>query len=97
MDEGGQCLKTGLLPITTYVGGQIETTWKINHCDIPPNGLTDTVSKLQWAGDLDGDGKLDLLVHLPDHPSAGSFLLLLSKSTTAGTVFQYSLPENPGC
>ncbi len=43
-----------------------------------PAGFVDQHCELIWAGDLDGDGKLDLFMHLSDHYNVIEATLLLS-------------------
>ncbi len=91
------CLRPGLQRINLYAGEKLESAWLRDLCSIEAHGLTSGVSELVWAGDLDGDTKVDLLIALPDHPMAGSFMLLQSVKSAQHAVYQYSLIGNPGC
>lgn len=91
------CLKAGLIDIDILRDGKVENSWKKNLCAIEPSGLAGGASELLWAGDLDGDNKLDVLLKLPDHPAAGSYLLLLSSRPGTHLLYQYSEVGNPGC
>lgn len=53
-----------------------------------PGGLLDQPCRLIWAGDLDGDGKLDLFLALSDHYNVSEYTLFLSSRRTAGTLVQ---------
>ncbi|MEH6459845.1 hypothetical protein [Chitinimonas sp. JJ19] len=58
-------------------------------------------SYLHWAGDLDGDGRLDLL--LDQDQARGKLVLYLSSLAQAGELvgeagaFNYIAPDDPGC
>ncbi len=43
-----------------------------------------TAPSLVWAGDLDGDGRTDLLLDATDHYSASAYTLLLSSAAAPG-------------
>lgn len=43
-----------------------------------PEGFDDQHCELIWAGDLNGDGKIDLLMNLSDHYNVNEMTLLLS-------------------
>ena len=49
-----------------------------------PKGLMDQYAELIWAGDLDGDGKLDLFVNHSDHYSTMGLTLYLSTWAAPG-------------
>jgi hypothetical protein len=51
-----------------------------------PTGLLDQHCELIWAGDLDGDGNLDLLMALSDHYNVTTYTLFLSSRRSAGTL-----------
>jgi len=48
-----------------------------------PEGLLDQHCELVWAGDLDGDGKLDLFMNLSDHYNVTEATLFLSSRSRA--------------
>jgi hypothetical protein len=56
--------------ISDGIRKQILRTW--------PDGFSDQMCSLRWAGDLDGDGKLDLYMWLSDHYNVTEHTLLLS-------------------
>ncbi|NQW44777.1 MAG: hypothetical protein HQ462_05155 [Deltaproteobacteria bacterium] len=96
-DDDADCKTKGLLPVTVQLGKKIESTWKENFCNLPRHGLASGDMRVNWAGDLDGDGKLDLLLRLPSHPMAATYLLPLSTHTNDHRIFSFSRPGNPGC
>jgi hypothetical protein len=49
-----------------------------------PSGLLDQHCELIWAGDLDGDGKLDLFMALSDHYNVTEYTLFLSSRGSGG-------------
>lgn len=51
-----------------------------------PEGFSDQHCELIWAGDLDGDGKLDLLMNLSDHYNVSEVTLFLSSRRAPGTL-----------
>jgi hypothetical protein len=51
-----------------------------------PNGGNDAHAKLIWAGDLDGDGKLDFIVEASDHYNVMVYTLCLSSLAQPGAV-----------
>jgi len=54
--------------------------------------------RLIWAGDLDGDGKLDLLVDITNHYNgSGSALFLSSKAKSGEIVGLAAKLETVGC
>lgn len=53
-----------------------------------PNGLLDQFCELIWAGDLDGDGKLDLLMILSDHYNVMEWTLFLSSRRSEGELLK---------
>jgi hypothetical protein len=54
--------------------------------------------QLLWAGDLDGDGKLDLLFDLSTHSGAGARRLFLSSAARKGeAVREVAVLETTGC
>lgn len=96
-DEDTDCKRKGPLPVTVSVDSKTESTWLRDFCSIPRHGLASGEASAIWAGDLDGDEKLDLILRLPDHPMAASYLLLLSKEKEKNILFSFSRPGNPGC
>jgi hypothetical protein len=53
-----------------------------------PSGLLDQHCKLVWAGDLDGDGKLDLFMILSDHYNVTGSTLFLSSRSSSGKLVE---------
>lgn len=53
-----------------------------------PTGLLDQHCELIWAGDLDGDGKLDLFRALSDHYNVLEHVLFLSSRSSQGNLVQ---------
>jgi hypothetical protein len=53
-----------------------------------PHGLRDEHCELIWAGDLDGDGKLDLFMALSDHYAVIDYTLFLSLKRSKGNLVQ---------
>lgn len=53
-----------------------------------PSGLLDQHCELIWAGDLDGDGKLDLIMALSDHYNVVEYTLFLSSRRSQGNLVQ---------
>lgn len=53
-----------------------------------PQGLLDEHCELIWAGDMDGDGKLDLLMVLSDHYNVLEYTLFLSSKRSSGSLVQ---------
>ena len=49
-----------------------------------PGGLVDQFCDLVWAGDLDGDGKLDLYLYLSDHYNVIEHTLFRSRGAARG-------------
>lgn len=63
-----------------------------------PNGRPDSAANVVWAGDLDGDGKLDLLMELSDHYNViESTLFLSSRSGPGELVRQVAVFRRVGC
>ena len=50
---------------------------------------------LLWAGDLDGDGRLDLLLNTNYHPEASGLSLYLSSHAAAGALVGLVAEQNP--
>ena len=58
----------------------------------------DAQPKLLWAGDLDGDHALDLLIDLTDHYNVSRPTLFLSRSRRAGALLEpVAAHESVGC
>ena len=53
-----------------------------------PGGLVDQYCELIWAGDLDGDGELDLLMNVSDHYKVTEHVLFRSSKRTQGNFVQ---------
>jgi hypothetical protein len=53
-----------------------------------PSGFLDQHCELIWAGDLDGDGKLDLFMTLSDHYNVNEYTLFLSSKRSKGNLVQ---------
>lgn len=63
-----------------------------------PQGLSDQHAELIWAGDLDGDGKLDLLIDHSDHYNSSGLALYLSTWAGAGQlVGRVAIFKTLGC
>lgn len=77
--------------LTLQVGEQIQTLYKWDH------GLVDQAAYLHWAGDLDGDGKLDLVMDLSDHYNLSEFTLFLSSGAGSSIVKKVSSFCTSGC
>lgn len=92
-----ECFHTGVLPVKVRVNGELETVWQRDFCSFPRFGLADGPARIVWAGDIDGDSRLDILLQLPVHPMAASFTLLVSGQPEKDYHFSYSRPGNPGC
>ena len=73
------------------VGGQIQTLYKWEQ------GLVDQHCNLQWAGDLDGDGKLDLVMDLSDYYNLSELTLFLSSGAGTSIVKKVSSFCTSGC
>lgn len=95
--DGVDCLPERVTPIKVFDGDKMESTWVVNACELDRHGLNDGVVSTAWAGFLDEDQKLDLMVKMPSHPMGATYLLLLSSDTSTKRVFSYSHPNNPGC
>lgn len=66
--------------------------------DLPVNRLHDSGAGLLWAGDLDRDGRLDLLLDLSDHYNVRQPTLFLSSAAAAdGIVAPVASLEMTGC
>ena len=64
----------------------------------PSRGLDDAEWTLLWAGDLDGDGRLDLYLDTPDHYNMDRRRLLLSSAAGPGElVGEVAVFETTGC
>jgi hypothetical protein len=50
--------------------------------------FNDAMFSLRWAGDLDGDGKLDLLIDGSDHYAGSKIVLFLSSYSDGGELFK---------
>lgn len=95
-------------PGTDEVGRQVgvvviergEKHQVIYYCDLF-GGKNMTIADLEWVGDLDGDGLLDLQISYFEQNGGGqnSILFLSSKSVDDSIVKAYalSLSRNPGC
>lgn len=91
-DDNAACVKKGSLPIRVFAKNKLQTTWSRNICgeealDIPQE------FDITWAGDLDADGKLDLLITLPQGP----YMLLLSSRPDDNIRFAKKFPNKPAC
>jgi hypothetical protein len=91
-DSNSECVKKGNLPIRVFAQDKLETTWQRNICgfealDIPQD------FDIIWAGDLDSDDKLDMLVYLPQGP----YILLLSSKPDIRSQFSQKFPNKPSC
>ena len=53
-----------------------------------PHGFSDQHCELIWAGDLDGDGKLDLYIDLSDHYNVMGKTLFLSSKRQPGKLVE---------
>lgn len=53
-----------------------------------PNGFLDPHCEMIWAGDLDGDEKLDLFMALSDHYNVIDYTLFLSSKRSKGNLVQ---------
>lgn len=53
-----------------------------------PEGFDDQHCELIWAGDLNGDGKIDLLMNLSDHYNVNEMTLLLSLKRPRGSLVE---------
>lgn len=54
--------------------------------------------ELLWAGDLDGDGKLDLLLQVPSHEAATIYRLFLSSAAKGDDLLDWIAEQlNAGC
>ena len=63
-----------------------------------PTGLLDQHCELIWAGDLDGDGKLDLFMALSHHYNVVEYTLFLSsKRSGSNLVHRVAVFETKGC
>jgi hypothetical protein len=49
-----------------------------------PDGFSDQHCELFWAGDLDGDGRLDLVMNLSGHYNVSETTLFLSSTRQQG-------------
>lgn len=62
------------------------------------DGFDDTTFKFQWAGDIDGDGILDLIMDLSDHYNKSRLTLFLSSMAEDGELFKRVAEfKNVGC
>ena len=58
----------------------------------------ETQPKLLWAGDLDGDHALDLLIDVTDHYNVSRPTLFLSRGRRAGILLEpVAKHESVGC
>ncbi len=77
--------------------GEFPAAWRelcalrLNHgahvqelAELPVNRLHDSGAGLLWAGDLDRDGRLDLLLDLSEHYNMSQPTLFLSSAATVG-------------
>jgi hypothetical protein len=62
------------------------------------NGFDDSMFKFIWAGDIDRDGKLDLIMDLSDHYNVKKLTLFLSSKAEEGELFKRIAEfKNTGC
>lgn len=52
------------------------------------NGFSDAMFKFIWAGDIDGDGALDLIMDLSSHYNSGQITLFLSSKADEGQLLK---------
>ena len=90
--DGDKCIRKGHLPIKVLRNGRVETVWGRQICAIAPLDIPDEFG-IRWAGDVDGDAKLDLLITLPQQP----LMLLLSSKPPARSLFSPRFPNKPSC
>jgi hypothetical protein len=65
---------------------------------VPVRFAEDGVPALVWAGDLDGDGRLDLYMDLTDHYNVTNYVLFLSsRAVTGELVKQVASRRYVGC
>ena len=63
-----------------------------------PEGFDDQHCELLWAGDLNGDGKIDLFMNLSDHYNVQQMTLLLSsKGQRKSLVERVAVFRTTGC
>ncbi len=63
-----------------------------------PEGFDDQHCELIWAGDVNGDGKIDLFMNLSDHYNINEMTLLLSsKRKRASLVERVAVFKTTGC
>ena len=84
--------KSGELPIEVFKVEKLESTWIRNICRFEALDIPGDFS-ITWAGDLDGDKKLDMLVQLPQGP----FVLLLSSMPNVRSQHAWKFPNKPAC
>ena len=90
--DGTTCPNKGRLPITVTSAGVTETTWRRDICSLTALDIPDEFN-IAWAGDLDSDGKLDMLISTPQ----GVFMLLVSSTPAARFQFSPRFPNKPAC
>ncbi len=87
----GQYDATRTTFLILQIGDQIQTLYRWE------GGLDDQHCELQWAGDLDGDGKLDLVMNLSDHYNKSELTLFLSAGAGGYLVKKVSSFCTVGC
>lgn len=81
-----QSVEQSLFTYGTYFEGD----YRLWASDLPPSVV--------WAGDLDGDGRLDILLNTSDHPNVNEMRLYLSSTATSGQlVSEVARFEHVGC
>ena len=62
------------------------------------SGFDDTMFSLIWAGDIDGDGTLDLIMDLSTHYNSSNMTLFLSSKAEEGQLLKkVSCISTKGC
>ncbi len=103
-------LKVGTSQATLVIAGTKKGEYRNNYSITLESGGTkqlimkakqigeDVTPKLLWCGDLDGDGKLDLIMDTTDNYNVSNTVLLLSSKAKPGKlVEQVAVQHSTGC
>ncbi len=72
-----------------YLSAKIDGQW-VNQLLVAHENFDDAMTRIVWAGDIDGDNRLDLIINFARHYNEGRPTLLLSKPAHAGKLLELS-------